>query len=77
LSVAAAELRNFFWKIADCFRVWTLGGFKYAERRRQRATRGASPPPGAARRGARHPLVWWPSGPSPALFRSSSFVREK
>jgi hypothetical protein len=28
LSVAAVELRNFFWKITDCFRVWTLGGFK-------------------------------------------------
>jgi hypothetical protein len=28
LSVAAAELWNFFWKIADRFRVWTSGGFK-------------------------------------------------
>jgi hypothetical protein len=27
-SVVAVELRDFFWKIADRFRVWTSGGFK-------------------------------------------------
>jgi hypothetical protein len=26
--VAAAELRDFFWKIADWFRVWTSEGLK-------------------------------------------------
>jgi hypothetical protein len=52
-------------------------GSLYAERQRQRATRGASPPPGTAMRGLCHPLVSLPSGPPPALFRSLSFVREK
>jgi hypothetical protein len=28
LSVAAAELQDFFSKNTDRFRVWTLGGFK-------------------------------------------------
>jgi hypothetical protein len=27
-SMAAAELRDFFWKIADLFRVWTSEGLK-------------------------------------------------
>jgi hypothetical protein len=38
---------------------------------------GASPPLGAARRGARHPMVRVPSGPPPAPVRSSSFPRAK
>jgi hypothetical protein len=32
---------------------------------------------GPRRPGARHPRVWLPSGPPPALVRSSSFVRQK
>jgi hypothetical protein len=38
---------------------------------------GGSPPSGAARREARHPRCGGPLAPSPALLRSSSFVREK
>jgi hypothetical protein len=53
--MAAAELRDFFWKIAERFRVRDPEGLIYAERQRYRWTRGPTPPPGVARRGARQP----------------------
>jgi hypothetical protein len=66
LSSMAAALWNCSQKNADCFRVWTSGSFKKAERRCQRATRGVSPPLGVARRGGMPPhgeaALWPPSG---------------
>jgi hypothetical protein len=77
LSSTAATLRNCSGKNADCSRVFRREAFY----RRRGIVRG---PPGWphhrwARPGARpRPLmVSLPSGPPPALFRSSSFVREK
>jgi hypothetical protein len=70
--VAAAELRDFFWKIADRFRV-----FHWEALYRWRG--GVKGPPGgphhrvACPRGhPRRPRVWLTPGPPPALVRSSS-----
>jgi hypothetical protein len=76
LSVAAAELQNSFSKNTDRFWIFR----PEALYRRRGGVRGSTRPPhhGAVRaRGARHPMVSLPSSPPPALFRSSSFVREK
>jgi hypothetical protein len=74
--VAAAELQDSFSKITDPFRVFLRKAFY----RRRGGVRG--PPRGPhhpwhGQEGACHPMVSLPSGPPPALFRSSSFVREK
>jgi hypothetical protein len=77
LSVAAAELQNSFSKISDCFRVF----HPEASYRRRGVVRSG---PGAPHHrwerpgpGPRPLMVWPASGPSPALLRSSSIVREK
>jgi hypothetical protein len=72
--VAAAELRNFFLKNTDWFRVFTLETFY----RRKGDVRGhpEAPHQVVARPGGHpcHPMVCQPPGPSPALLRTSSHV---
>jgi hypothetical protein len=71
LSMAAAELRNYFWKIADSFRVFRPEAL-YRGRGVVRGqpgaphTRVARPGPGP-----RHLCVRAASGPPPTLFWSS------
>jgi hypothetical protein len=76
-SVAVAELRDFFWKIAEPFWVFTSEGTY----RRKGGVRGGPGPPHhrVARPGVHllHPLVWWVPGPPLALLRYSSCVQEK
>jgi hypothetical protein len=76
LSVATAELQDFFSKNTDRFRVFHPEALY---RRRGVVRSGPGPPHHVAvrARGARHPMVSLPSGPPPALVRSSSFVRGK
>jgi hypothetical protein len=81
LSSIAAALWNCSGKNTDQSKVWTSGGFKYAERHRQRATRGVSPPLGEARRGGVPPhgeAALWPPlrlsfGPCPSSGKNRSF----
>jgi hypothetical protein len=77
LLTVAAELRNFFWKIVDSFRVF----HPEASYRRRGVVRGqpGAPHTRVARPGLgpRHLCVRAASGPSPALFRSSGSFREK
>jgi hypothetical protein len=75
--VAAAELRNSFWKIADSLRVFrpkTLYRRRGVVRGQPGAphTRVARPGPGPCQ-----PCVRAASGPPPALFRSSGSFRGK
>jgi hypothetical protein len=77
LSLAAAELRNYFWKIAESFRVFR----PEASYRRRGDVRGGPRPP--------HTRVAWPApgphqscvrearGPSPSSLRMSRCSREK
>jgi hypothetical protein len=77
LSSTAAVLRNCSGKNADCFRVFAS---EASYRRRGDVRRWARWPHHQGARpggGPRHPMVWLPSGPPPALVRSSSFIREK
>jgi hypothetical protein len=73
----AAELQNSSRNFTNCFRVFAL---EASYRRRGDVRRWSRWPhhlvvrPGG---GLRHPMVWLPSGPPPALIQSSSFVREK
>jgi hypothetical protein len=77
LSMAAAELRNCFWKIVDSLRVFRPEALY---RRRGVFRSGPRPPhtrvawPGP---GPRHLCVRAASGPSPALFRSLGSFRKK
>jgi hypothetical protein len=77
LSSMAAALQNCSGKNADCFRVFRREAL-YRRRGVVRSGPGGSHH-GWARPGARPcPLmVRLPSGPPPALFWSSSFIREK
>jgi hypothetical protein len=72
LSVAAAELRDFFWKIAGRSRVFASEGTY----RQKGSVRGGPGPPHhrVVRPGVhpRHPLMWWVTGPPLALLWSSS-----
>jgi hypothetical protein len=76
-SVVAAELRNCSGNFADCSRVFRP---EASYRRRGIVRSGPGAPhhrwaqPGP---GPRPLMVRLPSGPPPALLRSSSFVREK
>jgi hypothetical protein len=77
LSMAAAELRNSFWKIADTFRVF----YPEALYRRRGVVRGqpGAPHTRVARPGPgpHHLCVRAASGPPPALFRSLGSFQEK
>jgi hypothetical protein len=75
-SVAAGELRNFFWKNAKRFKVFVTETLY----RRRGDVRGGPGPPHhvvAQARGTHHPRVWLVPGPPLALLRSSSRVLEK
>jgi hypothetical protein len=77
LSMAAAELRNCFWKIADSSRVFRPEAL-YRQRGVVRGqpgaphTRVARPGPGP-----RQPYVRAACGPSPSSLRMSGCSREK
>jgi hypothetical protein len=75
--MAAAELRNCFWKIADSPRVFR----PKASYRRRGIVRGqpGAPHTRVARPGPgpRHLCVRAASGPPPAIFRCSGSFREK
>jgi hypothetical protein len=75
--VVAAELHDFFRKIADPLRVFYRGTL-YRRRGGIRGLPGAPHHRVARPRGhPRCPRVWPTPGPPPALVQSSSFIREK
>ena len=75
-SVAAAELRNSFWKIAESFRVFRP---EASYRRRGDVRGGPRPPHTRVARpgpGPRQPCVRVASSPSPSSLRMSGCSRE-